>query len=125
MIDRFSKFRAISATVFCSFALSACSTISSVTDAINPFDSNDEVSQGDIPTDPERISILSLDDKLEIAGTILPSEIVLPAVYTNPDWPQTGGYPTHAPQRTNVPGNLNKVLLLLAALFIRSTVAIK
>lgn len=109
MIDRFLKFRMVSAVIAGVFTLSACSTIGSVTDAINPFDSNDDVSQGDIPTDTERISILSLDDKLEVAGTILPSEIVLPAVYTNPDWPQTGGYATHAPQRTNVPGNLNKI----------------
>ena len=109
MIDRFLKYRMISAVVVGALALSACSTISNVTDAINPFDGKKDTSQGDIPTDPERISILSLDDKLEIAGTILPSEIVLPAVYTNPDWPQTGGYATHAPQRTDVPGNLNKV----------------
>jgi outer membrane protein assembly factor BamB len=109
MIDRFLKFRMMSAVLVGAFALSACSTISNVTDAINPFDGKDDVSQGDIPTDPERISILSLNDTLEVAGTILPSEIVLPAVYTNPDWPQTGGYATHAPQRTNVPGNLNKI----------------
>ncbi|NNC36528.1 MAG: PQQ-binding-like beta-propeller repeat protein [Hyphomonadaceae bacterium] len=109
MIDRFLNIKKFSVLFLSAFLLSACSTLSSVTDAINPFDNDDEVSQGDIPTDPERISILQLDDKLEVSGTILPSEIVLPAAYINPDWPQTGGYATNAPQRTNVPGNLEKV----------------
>jgi len=107
MIDLISKIR-LGTTLFVSaFILSACSTIGSVTDAINPFDGKDETAE--ITDDPERISILALNDKLEVAGTILPSDIVLPAVYTNPDWPQTGGYATHAPQRTSVTGDLNKI----------------
>ena len=109
MIDRFYKTRMISAIFVGALFLSGCSTIGSVTDAINPFNGGDDTDQGDIPTDPERISILSLDDKLEVAGTIVPADIVLPAVYTNPDWPQTGGYANHAPQRTNVSGNLDKL----------------
>ncbi len=80
------------------FALSACSTVTKVTEAINPFDNN---SEEEVTTDPERISILTLNDKLEIAGTILPSDIILPEAYTNVDWPQTGGNATHSPQRTN------------------------
>lgn len=108
MTDRFLIPRFISLLFVSAFLLSACSTISSVTDAINPFDGSDDAS-AEITDDPERISILALNDKLEVAGTILPSDIVLPAIYTNPDWPQTGGYATHAPQRTSVAGNLNKV----------------
>lgn len=87
--------------------LSACSTIGNVTDAINPFNGK-AVDQGDIPTDPERISILSLNDKLEVAGTLLPSDVILPEPYTNPDWPQAGGYPSHAPQRTNAPDEISR-----------------
>ena len=87
--------------------LSACSTVSKVTDAINPFDGSSK--NAEIKTDPARISILSLNDKLEVAGTMAPSDIVLPQVYTNPDWPQSGGYATHAPQRTNAPGDLSKL----------------
>lgn len=89
--------------------LSACSTVSRVTDAVNPFNNSKGVDQGDIPTDPERISILSLDDKLEVAGTMLSSEIVLPPVYTNTDWPQSGGYATHSVQHTDAPGDLSKL----------------
>jgi len=98
------------AILFASSALlSACSTVSRVTDAVNPFNNSKDADQGDIPTDPERISILSLDDKLEVAGTMLSSEIVLPSVYTNPDWPQSGGYPTHSVQNTDAPGDLSRL----------------
>ena len=88
--------------------LTGCSTISRVTNAVNPFDGK-KADQGDIPTDPERISILSLDDKLEITGTMAPSDVVLPPVYTNPDWPQNGGYANHAVQRTDAPGELSRL----------------
>ncbi|PHR91024.1 MAG: dehydrogenase [Robiginitomaculum sp.] len=88
--------------------VSGCSTVGKVTDAINPFNSK-SADQGDIPTDPERISILSLNDKLEIAGTLLPSDIFLPEAYTNTEWPQSGGYATHAPQRTDAPGTLARL----------------
>lgn len=108
MSSDFFKNRFLTAALFGALLISGCSTISSVTDAINPFDGKD-ADQGDIPDDPDRISILSLDDQLEIPGTILPSEIVLPGTYTNPDWAQTGGYATHAPQRTAVPGQLDKL----------------
>ena len=101
------KFSFLTGLLGAGLFLSACSTMSKVTDAINPFDGKNEASE--ITTDPERISILSLDDKLEIAGTMATSDIVLPQVYTNPDWPQTGGYANHAPQRTNAPGSLSRL----------------
>ena len=91
-------------------SITACSTIGSVTDAINPFnDGDDNKDQGEIPDDPERISILSLDEELKVAGTMLTSEIILPEVYTNTDWAQTGGYANHAPQRTDAPGDLDRL----------------
>ncbi len=89
--------------------IAGCSTVTSVTDAVNPFNKSKDADQGDIPTDPERISILSLDDNLEVSGTILTSEIVLPPVYTNPDWPQTGGYANHSVQHTNAGENLSRI----------------
>jgi len=107
MIILNQKIRGLSLLILATALLSACSTISNVTDAINPFSGKDD--QSDITTDPERISILSLDDKLEIAGTMLPSEIVLPPLYTNADWPQTGGYPSHAVGRTDAPGSLSRL----------------
>ena len=87
--------------------LSACSTINKVTDVINPFDGKS--GSDEIEVDPDRISILSLNDKLEIAGTLLPSDVILPEAYTNIDWPQTGGSATHSPQRTNAPGALRQL----------------
>ena len=100
------KSRIILATLLSAMSLSACSTVNKVTSAINPFDGKDTDSQ--VKTDPERISILSLDEKLAVAGSILPSEIVLPTAYTNSDWAQVGGYPTHAVQHTDAPGALKK-----------------
>lgn len=82
-------------------SITACSMIGSVTDAINPFnDGDDNKDQGEIPDDPERISILSLDEELKVAGTMLTSEIILPEVYTNTDWAQTGDMPI---MRRNAP----------------------
>lgn len=100
-----TSLRLCSLFLFGTFFLSACSTVSNVTDAINPFNNKED---SEITTDPERISILSLNDKLEVAGTILPEDIILPEAYTNLDWPQTGGNATHAPQRTNARGFLAK-----------------
>ncbi len=107
MIVLNQKLRGFCVLIASAVLLSACATVTRVTDAINPFGGNND--QADITTDPERISILSLDAKLEIAGTMLPSEIVLPPLYTNPDWPQSGGYPSHAVPRTNAPGNLSRL----------------
>lgn len=88
-------------------SLSACSTLGKVTDAVNPFNGKDKASE--VKVDPDRISILTLNDKLEVSGALAPADIVLPDAYTNPDWPQAGGYATHSVQRTNAPGALNKV----------------
>ncbi len=103
-----AKMKRSSLAVFTALALSACSTISSVTDAINPFNGGNS-DQGEAVIDPDRISILSLNDNLEVSGTMLTSEIVLPAAYTNPDWPQSGGYANHAVQRTDAPGDLSRL----------------
>lgn len=100
-----SSLRLCSLLFFGAFFLSACSTVSNITEAINPFDNG---SEGEVTTDPERISILTLNDKLEVAGTILPSDIILPESYTNLDWAQTGGNATHTPQRTNARGYLTR-----------------
>ncbi len=89
--------------------LVGCSTISKVTGAVNPFNGSEEEGHGEIPTDPERISILSLDETLIVTGTMTPADIVLPPVYTNADWPQSGGYANHTVQRTDAPGNLSRL----------------
>lgn len=87
--------------------LSACSTVGKVTDAINPFDGK-SAKDSKVKEDPDRISILSLDEKLTVSDSIQPSEVVLPPAYTNTDWAQVGGYPTHAVQHTDASGPLKK-----------------
>jgi outer membrane protein assembly factor BamB len=104
----FAKNTLLISALIGSLSLGACSTLSKVTSAVNPFDNNKNSDQGDVPTDPERISILSLNDKLEVSGTMLTSEIILPEAYTNTQWSQPGGYATHSPQRTAASGNLDK-----------------
>ncbi|WP_409433786.1 PQQ-binding-like beta-propeller repeat protein [Litorimonas sp. RW-G-Af-16] len=92
--------------------LSACSTIGSVTDAINPFDKSDadkKAEQGDVAGESERISILELSDTLQVGGAITPDQVVLPPAYVNTDWPQLGGNPQHVVQHTGASGSLEKV----------------
>lgn len=89
--------------------LTACSTISSVTDAINPFDKTEaekRAEQGEVNGD--RISILELSESLNVAGTITPDQVVLPPAYVNTDWPQVGGNATHVVQHTGASGDLTK-----------------
>ncbi|MEE9273052.1 MAG: PQQ-binding-like beta-propeller repeat protein [Robiginitomaculum sp.] len=83
--------------------ISGCSTVSKI------IKGNKKSEVEKITSDPNRISILSLNDQLKVAGTILPSEIVLPESYVNPDWAQTGGYATHSPQRTDASGQLSRL----------------
>lgn len=90
--------------------LSACSTLSSVSDAINPFNKTDAeklAEQGEINGD--RISILELSETLTVAGTIVPDEVILPPAYVNTDWPQVAGNSAHVVQHTGASGALQKV----------------
>lgn len=94
------------------FMLSACSTLGGVADAVNPFDKTEEqkkAEQGEVAGDDERISLLSLDETLQVAEDISPDSVVLPEAYPNADWPQVGGNPAHVMQRTAASGSLSKV----------------
>lgn len=54
---------------------------------------------GEAPKPPipgTRVSVLSLDSKLTADPQLADVEIKLPRPYDNKDWPQAGGYPTHA-----------------------------
>ncbi len=91
--------------------LSACSTLSSVGDAINPFDKTEaekKAEQGEVGGESERISILELSESLVVGGTVTPDQIVLPPAYVNTDWPQVGGNPQHVVQHTGASGSLDK-----------------
>jgi len=95
--------------------LSACSTLSGIGDAvgsINPFDKSDEkakAAQGDVAGETDRISILELNETLQVSGTITPDQVALPPVYANTDWPQVGGNPSHVVQHTGATGDFSKL----------------
>jgi len=100
------------AFVSLSALLVGCSTISSVTDAINPFDKSEaekRAERGEVAGENERISILELSETLTTAGTITPDQVVLPPAYVNTDWPQVAGNPMHVVQHTGASGALERV----------------
>lgn len=84
--------------------LTGCSTLS----AINPFDGGGP-DQGDVAGSDRRISILELNDTLEVDGSLTPTDIVLPPAYVNTDWPQLGGNVAHVVQHTGASGPLEKI----------------
>jgi len=96
-----------------SLTMGGCSTLGGVGDAIssiNPFDNDDSKDgEGAVAGENERISILSLNETLQVAETLSPSDISLPPVYVNPDWPQVGGNPNHVMQHTAASGSLKKI----------------
>lgn len=108
-------FTKISLSLAATLMLSACSTLGGIGDAvgsINPFDRSDEKakeSQGDVAGETDRISILELNETLQVSGTITPDQVTLPPVYANTDWPQVGGNPAHVVQHTGATGNFDKL----------------
>lgn len=94
------------------FLLGGCSTLGGAVDAINPFDKTEKQikeEQGAVAGNEDRISLLSLDDTLQISSDVTPENVVLPPAYVNPDWPQVGGNLSHAMQHTGASGALNKI----------------
>jgi outer membrane protein assembly factor BamB len=61
------------------------------------------------PLPGERISVLSLDRRLEPDPAVVKVPVSLPKPVVNPDWPQPGGYPNHAMQHLALPATLNEV----------------
>jgi len=108
-----SKFSKLGLSLTAAMFLGGCSTLGGVGDAIssiNPFDKSDEAektAQGDVSDD--RISILELNETLQVTGTITPDQVQLPPAYVNTDWPQVGGNPAHVVQHTAASGNLDKI----------------
>src|SRR5579884_3733968 len=58
------------------------------------------------PLPGERISVLSLDRRLQPDPKLADVAITLPAPIQNPDWPEAGGDPNHAIGRPALPGRL-------------------
>lgn len=61
------------------------------------------------PLPGERISILALERNLEPDPRIADLEVRLPRPYANEDWPQVGGYPSHAMHHLELSGPLKRV----------------
>lgn len=81
-------------------ALSACSTVGRMTDAINPFDDGNAPTQ----TAPEdgRISILAFEQQLTPDPSLASRTITTPPAVTLADWSQPGGTADNSP--TNASG---------------------
>jgi outer membrane protein assembly factor BamB len=60
------------------------------------------------PLPGERISVLSLDRRLEPDPELAKIPISLPPPVANPDWPEAGGYPSHAMQHLSLPDQLTQ-----------------
>jgi outer membrane protein assembly factor BamB len=58
------------------------------------------------PLPGERISVLSLDRRLEPDPDLAKIPITLPPPVVNVDWPEAGGYPNHAMQHLSLPDRL-------------------
>jgi outer membrane protein assembly factor BamB len=77
--------RALALIAALAVALGACDTV------------RDLLAEDEPPPLPgERISVLELDRTLEPDPRIADLAVRLPPPYVNPDWPQAGGYPSHA-----------------------------
>ena len=61
------------------------------------------------PLPGERISVLSLDRQLEPDPELAKIPITLPRPVANPDWPEPGGYPSHAMQHLSLSDKLSEV----------------
>jgi outer membrane protein assembly factor BamB len=57
----------------------------------------------------ERVSVLSLEQKLEADPNLKETEVRLPAPYVNADWPQPGGYANHAMYHLEVADDLKRI----------------
>jgi len=48
------------------------------------------------PLPGKRISVLSLDEPIKADNNLKTDRVLLPAPFDNPEWPDAGGYPSHA-----------------------------
>lgn len=87
-------------------ALSACSTVSRIGGALNPFDG------GGSPTEtaPEdgRVSILAFDENVTADASLAGRTVVVPPPVALPDWSQPGGTPDNSPPNSIGSGVLDR-----------------
>jgi outer membrane protein assembly factor BamB len=80
-------------------ALSACSTVSRIGGALNPFDGGSEAPQQTAPEDG-RQSILTFEQQLTPDPTLASRAITVPAAVTVSDWSQPGGTADNSPPQS-------------------------
>src|SRR5206468_6796498 len=59
------------------------------------------------PLPGTRISALQLNTTLSADPSLADVKVLLPQPFTNPDWPQPGGYASHAMYHLQLPDNLH------------------
>ncbi len=57
----------------------------------------------------ERVSVLASDQSIEPDPKLRNQQVVLPAPFVNPDWPEPGGYADNAMHHLSAPGELKQV----------------
>jgi outer membrane protein assembly factor BamB len=60
-----------------------------------------------IPMPGSRVSVLQLNQSLAADPALANVKVLLPQPFANPDWPQAGGYPSHAMHHLAMGKNLN------------------
>ncbi len=97
MIRAWARAVAVSAVL-----LSGCDTITDFAEYITE-DANKEKLHG------ERVSVLGLDSRIQPDPALSSQPVVLPRPVVNEDWPEAGGYASHAMQHLALDGGLKKV----------------
>jgi outer membrane protein assembly factor BamB len=59
------------------------------------------------PLPGQRVSVLQLNQSMVADPALADVKVLLPEPFANPDWPQAGGYPSHAMEHLALPDNLH------------------
>lgn len=95
------SFKLLSSAALLAGLLSGCSTFDSVTNMLGLGDS-------ETPLPGDRIAVLQGERTVQPDDSIATREVLLPRPFVNPDWPQSGGYPSFAMHHLEV-GDLPQV----------------
>lgn len=88
------KIRALSllAGLACAVTLAGCDVLSGIGDMTSGWFGHSHKSN----LKGERISVMSAEETIKADPELATTKVVLPAPYTNPDWPEPGGYAANA-----------------------------
>lgn len=98
---------AVLVTAFVAMAAgSGCASVRDRVAGLWPFGGEES---GERSSDPDRISVLALEQKLELDPALASATIVVPPAQALADWPSGGGVPSNAPQNVEAAGPLEVV----------------